>query len=398
MKKAFSVFFLTALAILTGCNNSDPDIIDISGYESIDLSYKLKTDLPCINAEEAYNVEKYELDWYEYNHGAPVAYDGECFYYIDYLAFDDDPMILSFNPATKEEKGIIYYSELEEGQQWLSINFTALYNSHFFFFVTVQPNEEYYFYDIDLAGGNTYCVKTDKLPGYTRALAAYENCIYFGDSYTNDDSGEKTYIITEYNTDSKSFSTYKANAKIPAVYKNGILYYHDGGLYYDGNEDVPGSGVIFNGDNMILSVDEYFMKHFPFKDKIFYRYYSYDNTDYRIFGYYDEKLIRHDLAVSTVISNQCEFSSDFVFAENADLMSFYLFGDFDEKPVIYDMKNNIFAAIEAENSHDHFYAFSDDNSIVLYLRGHYLEYDNYENDEYVNAQYYKISRKSTENS
>ncbi len=401
MKKHLSAVLLTASIILTGCNNSDPDIIDINDFEQIDLSYKLKTDLPCAKVLDAYDVEECEIDWEnECKNGAPVAYDGESFYYMDPLAAEDEPMILiqSFNPTTKEEKELMYYPALEKNKLGFHMDFAALHNSHFFFFGTILSNEEdeYYFYDIDLSDGSTDNIRIDKLPGRTLALTAYENCLYFGDSYKENEGedGEKeTYIITKYDINSKSFSTFKTNAKIPNVYKNGILYYHDGGLFYSGDENVPDTGVIFNGDKMLLSVDEYFMKHYPYKDKIFYRCYSYDNTDYRTFGYFDDKLNRHDLAESVVSPEKSEFSSEFVFAPNADLMSFSIFGAFDEKPIIYDIKNNIFAAIEVGNSFDHFYAFSDDDSIVLYLRGHYLSD---ESNDYVNAKYYKISRKRIE--
>lgn len=397
MKKAITGFLLTAVVFLTGCENKGYNAPDISDITKFDLSYKISTDIPCVKADEIYDVEKYEIDWErEYDAGAPSAFDGERFYYTNPLAPKDQPMIVSFNPATKEEKGL-FYPELDENQSCFSPKFAALHNSHFFFFANVfasvmsEWKEEYYFYDIDLSDGNVTSIKIDKLPGRTEALAAQDNFIYFGDSYEEGENSDKVYIIKKYDINDKSFSTFKINAKIPSAYKNGILYYHDGGLYYDGDEVIESADVIYNGDSMVLAVDEYFMRHYVYKEKIFYRYYSYDNTDYRTFGYFDDNFQRHDLAESKVSKEESEFSYDFVFAENADLMSFSLFGSYDEKPIIYDIKNNLFAAINVENTHDHFYAFSDNDSIILYLRGYFT--DIYNGDEYINATYYRISRK-----
>lgn len=413
MKKGLIILLLAAVVFVTGCENRDEDIIDISDIEPIDLSYKMTTELPCVKAEDVYQVERYELDWKSYmSTGRPRGYDGENFYFTrgtTYFRHNLDSQYMTkavaYNPKTGEEKTLFEKAPTEE--EWeLFISSAALHNSHFCFFTekynsisTDNPEEnqlQYDFYDINLTDNTIYTTTVDKMPGSVKAQAKSGNCLYWGDGIEEEGKEEPTFFITRYDMETNTFSTFKREARVPSAYKNGIIYFHNGSIYYCGNEIDPNTGVFYEGDEMLTETDGFIARQYSDNDNIMYRYWCGEwipeEEDYKCrgFGYFDEKYNRMDIAQGVYESEKSEFNSDFVFASETGLMSFN--ETYDNTPIIYDIKNNFFAALELEvPSEEHIYGFTTENSVLFYIKGYHDD-----NSNYFNPVMYEVTRKSNQ--
>lgn len=412
MKKSAMCLALAAVIIIGGCSPRDPDIIDVEKIEKIDLSYKMATELPCVKAEDIYRVDSFDVNWESDTDIVtyPCAYDGEYLYFtistsLYKFEYDQIPAkVIAFNPKTGEEKNI--FEKLPTEDEWrLNIYPAAVHNSHFFFFtdqyVDFSNSDElkYDFYDINLIDGTTFTTTVEKMPAIVKTMAETDNCIYWADGNEDEDETKETFYVTCYNLDTKAFSVFRDNARVPSSYKNGVLYYHNGttNVFYCGKEADADTGVYYEGDEMLYDSDSYIARQFSDYDNIMYRYWcgewiaDLETYKCRGIGIYDRNFKRIDLAESVYDYKKTEFNSNFVFASDTGLMSFSITKD--NKPIIYDIKNNLFAAVDFEDNStkERIYGFSADNSIVFY-RGGYFDDD----FNYFEPQFYEVKRKEAE--
>lgn len=357
------------MTLLTSCSKSGG--VDISDSERIDLSYMIETDLPCINGNDIYDIEEYQVDFGSLGiQEEPNAFDGERVYFFSRgyglgLENERDALIMSYNLKTGEKAELYREKAAEERELaylYMGIDQGVLYwlaAEEYTDFLGYYKNDgaRLFGYDIEKNTAEELCSINKENMWYTEFTAKTENKLYFEVHKLNSYSEYIKSAVYCYDTHTRQayeVIDYGAN---PQSYKNGIVYEHDGAVYYRGPDKVPNTGVFYENDVLVYdpAADDSMMQDFRIfssGDRLLYSYCTYSSytkdvtegnvylsTDHFTIGELDGKFRRRDFASAAAGYSDYGFLDD---GKSADgLVCFTEFINY----LIYDIEGGFFASL-----------------------------------------------------
>ncbi|MCM1298645.1 MAG: hypothetical protein NC228_03670, partial [[Eubacterium] siraeum] len=205
----------------------------------------------------------------------------------------------------------------------------------------------------------------EKLPEYP---VIFEDALYFYEISDEDyESGSYRSTIYRYDTASDKTEIFKEASECPLVYKNGVIYYHEGGFYYCGDENLDAADGKYYGSGPLIFYanpegEPELSGVFSDGETIMYSYYVTDEHDYyyaigSTIGFIDENRRRNDIATTV---------SDAFYITNP--RSFDGFYGFRQAPhlIIYDSRSKAFSKLLTEEQ-DFFLRISDDGALCIGL-------------------------------
>lgn len=249
-----------SLLLLTSCSSDTPQPIDFTYMTELEKEFD--SDLPLYNAAELYETEKCNFDALNIGSYMPGCFDGEKLYFFggSYDMWHDEAsaaQIRTHNIKTGEEE--VIYEEFLGENDGLWFNSAGVYDNVLYWYRTAfrdyaRQNTELYRMDL-----------SDKIP---ERVLGFGSDLY--NSFAPVRAGKMLYIEDYGMNSTESSSIYRIDmesgkgilfrrdARTPLPWKNGIIYLHDGGFYYNGPDKIPQSGIFYEEDELLFKIDELF--------------------------------------------------------------------------------------------------------------------------------------------
>ena len=437
MKKVFKkLAVILAAASLTGCQSNielthditnsmegvtksdiseavettdDISIGEVTDSREEDFIPKLlmETDKPFVLAKENYIIEKQNIDVSVFNeYGFPhYAADGK-YYYTEpmlgklfYEFAEQEPVeeATIFVYDSKSEEYSPLYSEAPYGE------FDALY----FTFVGLHDNFLYYFREecrygsqtttgegFDLCRLNLENKKSEHIFSLNnewyweckRDIAIVGNSLFFYDYHdTNLETEECVHIIRCFDLDTGEDFVFRDDAENVIPYKNGVVYCHDGGYYYHGDDkDITGKGIYYEGDELL------FYSKAEGEPEISGISIDGDTAIYSCFTYYPDGAVGN-MGIFDKEFNRMEIASNkrgtwCIDAEECKISEAGLISVDAPKPLIYDKDNECFAVIPIDDYSD-YRSYATEDSICFF------GYADDDYGKYTSAALYTVKRR-----
>lgn len=440
MKKRVNNFAVILAAVfLTGCQNDiepAPDITssiedgtnlnlsetieigDISVSEAADSGEEvfiprllLETDKPFVLAEERYLIEKRELKaddaGFLHDHIYRSCFaDNKCYYsesgfdksYYEHTDREhaEKASILAYDFKTGEHSPL--YSEAPSSDaNVLVFDIVGLHDNFLYYFRKESPFGAQALTGVgfDLCRLNLEDKKSEHIFSLNNEwfweckddIAIVGDSLYFYDFHdANSETYECVRIIRRFDTDTGEVSVFRDDAENVMHYKNGIIYFHDGGYYYHGEDsDIKGKGIFYEGDELIFYFDSEEEPGFIINAKgdiIFYCYAYYtDEGGVSGIGIYDEDFNRVEIAATKKGTWTLSAGEGCMMSETGLISAGRA-----PKPLIYDMRTESFAIIPIDDYSDYL-SYAEDDGIC------FLGYDTDDDLNYISAALYTVKRR-----
>lgn len=431
MKKGMKKFAVILAAVsLTGCqNDTEPapditsgveentkfeisqDVTDISigeddvtesGEEDFIPKLLMDTDKPFVRAEDHYITENRDIDVSVFNeHGLPdFAAEGK-YFYSEHLFEENSETGVT---TAKESYIHVYDTETGEYSKIYSEECSKDTNILYFTFAALRDNYLYYFreegrlnaqsstsegYDLCRLNLDTnrsehiFSLNNEQFWAVKDETDIIGNTLYFYDFHdSNPEYVDFVRTIYRFDLDTGEAALFRDDADYVMPYKNGLIYYHDGGYYYHGEDkDIRGKGNFYEGDELLFYFDQ---EQDPYQtyavvaakgDTIGYVMTDYDTGECTV-GIIDENYEQRELA-------------------SPQKGTFYMYmGSVTEtglvyltapSPLIYDTQLDSFALIPIDGK-DYWNLPSTEDSVRFFVF-------EYEDDMYTSAALYTVKRR-----
>lgn len=249
-----------SLLLLTSCGSDTPQPIDFTYMTELEKEFD--SDLPLYDAAELYETEKCNFDAVNIGSYTPGCFDGEKLYLFggSYDMWHDEAsaaQISTHNVKTGEEE--IIYEEFLGENDGLWFSSAGIYDNVLYWYRSAykdytRQNTELYRMDL-----------SDKIPERVLGFGAdlyfvfapvrAGKMLYIEDYGMNSTNSSSIYRI---DTESGKGILFRRDASTPLPWKNGIIYLHDGGFYYNGPDKIPQSGIFYEEDELLFTIDELF--------------------------------------------------------------------------------------------------------------------------------------------
>ena len=442
MKKGSKKFaaILAAAVLLTGCQNDTepkPDItsggeentkFEISqsvtdipigedevtenvteSSEEEDFIPKLlmDTDKPFVRAEDHYIIEKRDIDVSAFNeHGLPnFAAEGKYFYSEPLFEENSETGVTT----AKESYIYVYDTETGEYSKIYSEECSKDTNILYFTFAALRDNYLYYFreegrlnaqsgtsegYDLCRLNLDTnrsehiFSLNNETFWGVKDQADVIGNSLYFYDFHdSNHEYVDFVRTIYRFDLDTGEVTLFRDDADNVMPYKNGLIYYHDGGYYYHGEDkDIKGKGVFYEGDELLFyfEEDENEDPYQPYVDiaakgdTIGYGMIDHETGECTV-GIFDENYEQQEIASTqrgTFYMYMCAVTETGLVYLHATL------------PLVYDTQSDSFALIPIDGADYTNYWNMDSTEDSI----HFFVYE-YEDSAYTSAVVYTVKRR-----
>lgn len=254
--------FTLSLLLLTSCGTDtvQPPPIDLSQMEQLEKT--LNSDLPFYNAAELYETEAVNFDPEIRNIYTPDCFDGGKLYYFGggYDTWHDEIItaeIYTHDVRTGEEE--VIYKETVGSNEGIWYDGAGIYDNVMYWYRTVlkdyeRQNTELYRMDLNdrvpqrVVGFNSYLTNVSD-PATVRS----GNMLYLDDYGFKSTDSPSIYRI---DMESGKAILFRRDASTPLAWKNGMIYLHDGGFYYNGPDKIPQSGIFYEEDELLFRIEE----------------------------------------------------------------------------------------------------------------------------------------------
>lgn len=422
---------LLAAAVLFGCAKANDEenttsdtstsvqiVIDTdSTEETAEIADYIRTTLPYVQINGICNIEKAEasaglLEMMN-KYGFPEAFNEDYYYFADDLELKAS--YISSNMEEKTTARLISYNEksgkatvlLEETPQetkygTLIYYYPELVYGSFLYYYRYEhcpdyddPSKGYAvteLYRINLTDNSSEKIftfqPTEQIP---KTPVVCGGMMYFYDfDNVNYESGDYDSTIYRYDISSGKTEMFRDNSEYPVAYKDGIIYYHDEGFFYSGNEKLKAlDGKYYENDPLVFYPNPEGLTKvsgvFSDGETVMYSYSNYDEheKDYAIgstLGFINEEGERVDIA-------QTVPEKVFYIIEPDNSDGLYLFR---QKPnvIIYDSYNKAFSKLLIEE--DDFLLRTDNDTALCIC----FDYDPGDSNEktLTRAVIYKLKR------
>lgn len=374
-----------------------------SGEEVFIPKLLMNTDRPFVRAEDNYIIEKRDIDVSAFNeHGIPgFAADGKYFYSEHSIEENSSHTAVI---GAKESYIYVYDTESGEYSRIFSEECSKDTNILYYEFAALRDNYLYYFrkegrfnaqsstsdgYDLCRLNLDTkqsehiFSLNNETFWGVKDQVNIIGNSLYFYDFHdSNHEYVEFVRTIYRFDLDTGETAVFRDDADYVMPYKNGLIYYHDGGYYYHGEDkDIRGKGVFYEGDELLFYFDQ---EQDPYQiiavvaakgDAIVYGMIDHDTGECTV-GIFDENYEQRELA-SPQKGTFYMYVSDVTETGLVYLNA--------PKPLVYDTKLDSFALIPIDGN-KYWVSHSTEDSVRFFV------YE-YENDKYTSAALYTVKRR-----
>lgn len=242
LKGVLTAALLVVSALLGGCDGGGA----IASLSRAGVSDILDTDLPCVNAEELYEREKFSAPpELLARYGIPSGFDGTNIYFLR----DSIPVrkknngTQAANPRTAliayyDVRGGELFTLLEESsEKYIFYSFAGAYD-HTVYYFRGEAAENFDRVTAQLYRISMYTKQPEKIidfemPHYPlktalNSFCACEKSIYFSDGHYEKADGEAaSYTIYRYNTQNGQIEEFLKGAKDPVPYMEGFAYFRE---------------------------------------------------------------------------------------------------------------------------------------------------------------------------
>ena len=364
----------------------------------------MDTDKPFVRAEDHYIIEKQDIDVSAFNeYGIPrFVADGKYFYSEHPIETDS-----SYSNAVSTKEAYIYEYDSETGKYSQIYSEECLKNTEFLYFnfVALRDNYLYYFREESLLGSQSstgkgfdlcrlnldtkqsehiFSLNNEWFWACRDEIDIIGNSLYFYDFHdANLDTMECVRIIYRFDFDTGEVSVFRDDADTVTPYKNGLVYCHDDGYYYHGEDNnIKGKGIFYEGDELLFYYTAELMpeKSTEIKingDTIIYGITDYDSKE-SVVGFFDENYNQTEIASTKkgtwyFYVYSCEISESGLVYFDAPA------------PLIYDKKTDSFAVIPIDD-YTYCYHYATKDGICIFIFS-------YADDEYTSAALYTVKRR-----
>ena len=365
----------------------------------------MDTDKSFVRAEDLYIIEKRDIDVSVFNeHDLPdFAAEGKYFYCEPLLEENSETGVTT----AKESYIYVYDTETGEYSKIYSEECSKDTNILYFTFAALKENYLYYFREegrfnaqsstsegFDLCRLNLdtnrsehiFSLNNETFWNVKDQVDVIGNSMYFYDVHDIDyEYMEFIRAVYSFDFDTGEVTLFRDDADYVMPYKNGLIYYHDGGYYYHGEDkDIRGKGVYYEGDELLFYFDQ---DQDPYQitavvaakgDTIGYGMIDHDTGECTV-GIFDENYEQQELASPQKGTFYMYMSG----VNETGLV--YLHAT---SPLVYDTQSDSFALIPIDGTdHTNYWNMdSTEDSIRFFV------YE-YEDDEYTSATVYSVKRR-----